>query len=430
MAFLQLRRIRAAAFLFLATLAVTHLAGASTISPQKSDLPALETLSLSELDAQLQQCPIVSTLSAAKATAHAASPSSSLTTRLFSILFPSAHPGVNALLATAYISGPPNLLLTLCPTHIDPSSLSIMVAFAVGGLLGDTLFHLLPEIFLGEDEADRARFVLVEPNRNLLLGVAILVGFLVFVAMDKALRIATGGGGGHEHGHGHSHGQGLDGEGEGKGRASALEGADGVRRRKGKKEVEGEGEVVVEQGKEVNSNPSVKLGGVLNMIADFTHNITDGLAMSASFYASPTIGATTTVAVFFHEIPHEIGDFALLVQSGFSKRQAMGAQFVTAIGALIGTLIGVAVQEFGGSGGSNDGAAMSMRDGLWGTSLTWGDMLLPFTAGTFLYVGTVAVIPELLETGPNKAAELRKTLQQFAAILLGAGIMLYISWHE
>ena len=163
--------------------------------------------------------------------------------------------------------------------------------------------------------------------------------------------------------------------------------------------------------------------------ADFTHNITDGLAMSASFYASPTIGATTTVAVFFHEIPHEVGDFALLVQSGFTKRQAMGAQFVTAVGALIGTLIGIAVQEFGG-GSSTDGAAMGMREGLWGTSLTWGDMLLPFTAGTFLYVGTVAVIPELLETGPNKAAELRKTLVQFAAIFLGAGIMLYISWHD
>lgn len=153
--------------------------------------------------------------------------------------------------------------------------------------------------------------------------------------------------------------------------------------------------------------------------------------MSASFYASPTIGATTTVAVFFHEIPHEVGDFALLVQSGFSKKQAMGAQFVTAIGALIGTLIGIAVQEFGGNGsGAADAGPMGMRDGIWGTSLTWGDMLLPFTAGTFLYVGTVAVIPELLETGPNKAAELRKTLVQFAAIALGAGIMLYISWHE
>lgn len=163
--------------------------------------------------------------------------------------------------------------------------------------------------------------------------------------------------------------------------------------------------------------------------ADFTHNITDGLAMSASFYASPTIGATTTVAVFFHEIPHEVGDFALLVQSGFSKRAAMGAQFVTALGALLGTLIGIAVQEFG-SGGSADGAPMGMRNGLWGTSLTWGDMLLPFTAGTFLYVGTVAVIPELLETGPNKGAELRKTLTQFASMAVGAGIMLYISWHD
>jgi zinc transporter 7 len=57
-------------------------------------------------------------------------------------------------------------------------------------------------------------------------------------------------------------------------------------------------------------------------------------------------------------------------------------------------------------------------------------MLLPFTAGTFLYVGTVAVIPELLETGPNKAQELRKTLTQFAAVAAGAGIMLYISWHD
>jgi hypothetical protein len=104
--------------------------------------------------------------------------------------------------------------------------------------------------------------------------------------------------------------------------------------------------------------------------ADFTHNITDGLAMSASFYASPTIGATTTVAVFFHEIPHEVGDFALLVQSGFSKRAAMGSQFVTAIGALLGTLIGIAVQEFGGAGVAEDGdAGMPRNSGLWGTSL-------------------------------------------------------------
>lgn len=106
----------------------------------------------------------------------------------------------------------------------------------------------------------------------------------------------------------------------------------------------------------------------------------------------------------------------------------MGAQFITALGALLGTLIGIAVQEWGGGGSSADSGSTGLYSGIWGTSLSWGDLLLPFTAGTFLYVGTVAVIPELLETGPNKAQELRKTLVQFAAIAVGAGIMLYISW--
>lgn len=347
-------------------------------------------------------------------------------TRLFSVLFPSSSPAINALLATLYISGPPNFLLALCPPNIDPSSLSIMVAFAVGGLMGDTLFHLLPEIFLGEDDMEKAKLVLVEPNRNLLLGVAILVGFMTFVAMDKGLRIATGGDGGHDHGHNHSH---SHAHAEPEATSTAIEAADtnGVKSRKKANGALAEREVEVVPAKEMNN--SVKLAGILNMIADFTHNITDGLAMSASFYASPTVGATTTMAVFFHEIPHEVGDFALLIQSGFSKRSAMGAQFVTAVGALLGTLIGIAVQELGG-GGSSGSEPLPMNSGIWGTSLTAGDFLLPFTAGTFLYVGTVAVIPELLETGKNKREELVKTLSQFAAIALGAGIMLWISWHE
>ncbi|OAA37429.1 imidazoleglycerol-phosphate dehydratase [Metarhizium rileyi] len=409
----------AAALWLLFGLAACVLAAPQNVTSQH----ALQSMSLDDLDLQLQTCSIVQELSAIKHAHHAEAPSS-LTTRLFAVLFPGS-PAVNALLATLYISGPPNFLLALCPTNIDPSSLSVMVAFAVGGLLGDTLFHLLPEIFLGEDESGRARFVLVEPNRNLVLGLAILVGFMTFVAMDKGLRIATGGGGGHDHSHAHAH---VHSHADSKAVVSGSHvGSDEVKsRRKGK----GKREVVEkekDQHKEVN--PSVKLGGYLNLIADFTHNITDGLAMSASFYASPTIGATTTVAVFFHEIPHEVGDFALLIQSGFSKRAAMASQFVTALGALMGTLIGIAVQELGG-GNANGEASMPRNAGLWKTSLTWGDMLLPFTAGTFLYVGTVAVIPELLETGPNKSQELRKTLIQFSAVAVGAGIMLYISWHD
>lgn len=306
-----------------------------------------------------------------------------------------------------------------------------MVAFAVGGLLGDTLFHLLPEIFLGEDSPEHVRFVMVEPNRNLLLGLGIMVGFFTFVAMDKVLRIATGGEGGHDHSH-HHHAHADD-----KSHAVTTSSTTSQDRTSDENELKQRkptssntttSSQQKENDKEKETNPSVKLGGYLNLIADFTHNITDGLAMSSSFYASPTIGATTTVAVFFHEIPHEVGDFALLVQSGFSKRKAMGAQFVTAVGAFLGTLIGIAVQEFSASGadaglgGAGEGSGAGA--GLWGTSLTWGDMLLPFTAGTFLYVGTVSVIPELLETGKEKGVEIRKTIVQFLAVAVGAGIML------
>jgi zinc transporter 7 len=342
---------------------------------------------------------------------------SSLLQQTFKVLFPSTSPAINSFLATAYISGPPNFILALVPTNVDPSSLNVMVAFAVGGLLGDTLFHLLPEIFLGEVPEGEVRVRLVEPNKNLLLGVAIMVGFVTFVAMDKGLRIATGGEG-HSHDHGHSTNGHL---GDATAKASALEDtAAALRNRKGK---DAKSSPVAPSTSEPPKK-EIKLSAYLNIVADFTHNITDGLALSSSFYASPTIGATTTLAVFCHEIPHEVGDFALLIQGGMSKKLAMGLQFVTAMGAVLGTAIGVAVQEFGGNSASVELAKGLGNQGLLGTSLQWGDLLLPFTAGTFLYVGTVGVIPEMLETGPNKLKELQGIVTQFMAMAVGAGIML------
>ncbi|OJJ33766.1 hypothetical protein ASPWEDRAFT_41635 [Aspergillus wentii DTO 134E9] len=413
---------RTALALILGLVLFSILAAANIVSSDSSsDIPVSE-LSVHQIEEQLQKCPLVESLNEHK---RATSPqTASLTSRIFAILFPGS-PAVNAILATVYISGPPNFLLALCPPNIDPSSLSVMVAFAVGGLLGDTLFHLLPEIFLGEDSPEHVSFVMVEPNRNLLLGLGIMVGFFTFVAMDKTLRIATGGEGGHDHSHGnHAHADSGD---HAVTTGSESKNTNGSELKQRKSAADSQEESASEPKNEKEINPSVKLGGYLNLIADFTHNITDGLAMSSSFYASPTIGATTTVAVFFHEIPHEVGDFALLIQSGFSKRKAMGAQFVTAIGAFLGTLIGIAVQELGGSG-SKDSLAKDSPAGLMGTSLTWGDMLLPFTAGTFLYVGTVSVIPELLETGKDKKAEIKHTIIQFLAVAVGAGIMLAISW--
>lgn len=297
-----------------------------------------------------------------------------------------------------------------------------MVAFAVGGLLGDTLFHLLPEIFLGEDHPNKVKLVLLEPNRNLLLGVGIMAGFVAFVAMDKSLRIATGESG-HSHSHAHSDHPDKPATSTSSG-SSTRQGANGeIKKRKSDTSAVS----TSPQSSSTPQNPSVKLAGLLNLLADFTHNITDGLALSSSFYASPTLGATTCVAVFFHEIPHEVGDFALLIQSGFSKQRAMAAQFLTAVGAFLGTFIGIFVNEYGGA--DQAGGGLRSGEGICGTSLSWGDMLLPFTAGTFLYVGTVAVIPELLEiTGRTKGEELQKTGMQFLAMAVGAGIMLAISW--
>ena len=351
-------------------------------------------------------------------------PTSSLLQQAFKLMFPFSSPALNSLMGTLYISGPPNFLLALCPTDIDPSSLNIMVAFAVGGLLGDTLFHLLPEIFLGEVPEGEVRAVLVEPNKNLLLGVAIMVGFVTFVAMDKGLRIATGG-----EGHSHDHKpQGGDLNGHAGSNQASTTGAsaaskDELRKRKLSEPLPNKPLPPTPSGKK-----EVKLSAYLNIVADFTHNITDGLALSSSFYASPTIGATTTLAVFCHEIPHEVGDFALLIQGGMSKKMAMGLQFVTALGAVLGTIIGITVQELGG--GPNELAPGMGNQGLWGTSLSWGDMLLPFTAGTFLYVGTVGVIPEILETGPNMWKELRSMALQFLAMAAGASIMLGYDPHR
>ncbi len=262
----------------LAVLAFAVAASASSVSNAAVDLAV--PLSSEALNDRLQECAVVQALGQQKLRLHSggghshghghghsdhAVPSTT-TAKIFAVLFPGS-PAVNALLATLYISGPPNLLLALCPPNIDPASLSVMVAFAVGGLLGDTLFHLLPEIFVGEDDerADRARLVLVEPNRNLLLGVAILVGFITFVAMDKGLRIATGGGGGgHSHDHGHSHGHAHEAPSAATTSSDAASGTAKSRKKGGNKKKEADEAKAVAVAAEASA--SVKLSGYLNLM--------------------------------------------------------------------------------------------------------------------------------------------------------------------
>lgn len=74
----------------------------------------------------------------------------------------------------------------------------------------------------------------------------------------------------------------------------------------------------------------------MNLIGDFVHNFIDGLIIGASFLVSIPVGISTSLVVLFHEIPQEIGDFAVLVHGGFKKKKALLMNFLTALSAVLG----------------------------------------------------------------------------------------------
>jgi zinc transporter 7 len=148
----------------------------------------------------------------------------------------------------------------------------------------------------------------------------------------------------------------------------------------------------------------IKIAGYLNLAADFTHNLTDGLAIGASFLAGRSIGIVTTITILLHEVPHEIGDFAILIQSGCSRRKAMRLQLITAVGAFTGTCISL------------------FAEGLGDAASSW---ILPFTAGGFIYIATVSVIPELLHD-----TSLWQSIKEVLALLVGVTMMVLIAQYE
>ena len=150
----------------------------------------------------------------------------------------------------------------------------------------------------------------------------------------------------------------------------------------------------------------VKIAAYLNLAADFSHNFTDGLAIGASYLAGHNIGLITTLTILFHEVPHEIGDFAILIQSGCSKQKAIYLQLFTALGALSGTLLSLAFES------AMTGIASSC--------------ILPFTAGGFIYIATVTIIPELKEG----ATSLYQSIKEILALVVGVAMMVVIAYLE
>ena len=136
----------------------------------------------------------------------------------------------------------------------------------------------------------------------------------------------------------------------------------------------------------------------MNLIGDSLHNFIDGLIIAASYIISIPVGIATTLAVLLHEIPQEIGDFGVLIYGGFSKAKAIGINFLTAMTAIAGTIIGLIINDF-----------------VKNIEL----FLIPIAIGGFLYIAGSDLIPEL-----HKETNIKKSFIQILCFILGILIMM------
>lgn len=135
----------------------------------------------------------------------------------------------------------------------------------------------------------------------------------------------------------------------------------------------------------------------LNLIGDGVHNFIDGIIIGASYTVGIGIGVTTTLAVVLHEIPQEIGDFAILVNGGIGRRRALLFNFLCALLAVAGAAVALVVGPL-------------LKD--------FTAYCLPFTAGGFIYLAGSDLIPEL-----HREVVFRRSLLQLLSIILGVAVM-------
>nr|XP_044997160.1 zinc transporter ZIP13 isoform X1 [Jaculus jaculus]XP_044997162.1 zinc transporter ZIP13 isoform X1 [Jaculus jaculus] len=259
---------------------------------------------------------------------------------------------------------------TMLRSEAGARRLKQLLSFALGGLLGNVFLHLLPEAWAytcsispgGEGQS---------LQQQQQLGLWVIAGFLTFLALEKLF---------------------LSSEEDGTSQAprkdptaAALNG----------------GHCLAQPAAEPGLRAVVrnlKVSGYLNLLANTIDNFTHGLAVAASFLVSKKIGLLTTMAILLHEIPHEVGDFAILLRAGFDRWSAAKLQLSTALGGLLGACFAICTQ-------SPKGVE---------ETVAW---MLPFTSGGFLYIALVNVLPDLLEENDPW-----HSLQQL--LLLGSGIVL------
>jgi zinc and cadmium transporter len=236
--------------------------------------------------------------------------------------------------------------------------LFILVAFATGTILATALFDLIPESLHHLEELNSSGLNISE---NLLF-IIIIIGFAIFFVLERFIYWF--------HGHAHQ-------------KEEQLVCYDTI--------TEGRGNIVEKSGK-------VKNFAVLNLIGDGLHNFLDGVIIMVGFLTGYVNGIIITLAVSFHELPQELGDFGILVYGGFSKKRALFWNFMSAMVALLGGVL-----------------AFFLANSLEFFNL----FFLAFSGGGFLYIASTELMPELI-----KQKNLKKSIIQ--ALLFVVGLILII----
>ena len=141
----------------------------------------------------------------------------------------------------------------------------------------------------------------------------------------------------------------------------------------------------------------------LSLLGGALHNLLDGLVIGGSFLVSPALGVSTTMVIIAHALPQELGDFGILVHGGYRRGRALLLNLLTSLPSLAGA----ALAYFGMVGRAH-----------------WIPYLMGFAAGTFIYVGSSDLIPEI-----HKEQNLRKTALAFVFFLLAVVLLLVVAMH-
>ena len=136
---------------------------------------------------------------------------------------------------------------------------------------------------------------------------------------------------------------------------------------------------------------------VTNIVGDGLHNFVDGSLIAGSFLVSTKLGIATAIAVVLHEIPQELGDFAILVRAGLKPRRALVLNMLSGLAAVLGAVVTLVLA------GSIEGVER---------------VVVPLTAGAFVYIASTDLLPEL-----HKEPEVGRSFVQLVGVLAGVAVM-------